>query len=143
MTEFNANCYKKTGWRGVHSKCKTCKSITQNARLNRNPYKERFDKKRRHAKHSGVEFTLNFSDVFWPSHCPVLGVELDYAYGTGLTPNSPSFDRIDPTKGYVPGNVIIVSNKANVIKSNANVDELERVSSFYRQLIPHLGASNV
>ena len=70
----------------------------------------------------------------------MLGCELDYRRnrGGGITilPNSPSFDRIDPTKGYVKGNVIIVSNKANVIKSNATVEELERVSSFYRQLNP-------
>ncbi len=65
-------------------------------------------------------------------------MELDYSIGTKavVQPNSPSFDRIIPTRGYTKGNVIIISNRANRIKSDATVEELERVASFYRQLIP-------
>ena len=37
---------------------------------------------------------------------------------------SPSLDRIDSTKGYVPGNVWVISNKANRMKSNAAAEEL-------------------
>jgi hypothetical protein len=78
--------------------------------------------------------------MVWPTHCPVLGVELEYrrqlGNKKGPLPNSPSFDRVDPKVGYVPGNVIIISHKANVIKSNATVDELKRVASFFEQFIP-------
>lgn len=75
--------------------------------------------------------------------CPVLGVPLDYTIGKGGICNdySPSFDRIDPSKGYVSGNVIVVSTLANRIKSNANVDQLKKVAAFYEQLIPHVGGS--
>jgi hypothetical protein len=82
----------------------------------------------------------------WPTHCPVLGLELDYRRqrnsNKGPIPNSPSFDRVNPALGYIPGNVIIVSHKANVIKSNATVDELERVAAYYRQLISQEGSSH-
>ena len=42
--------------------------------------------------------------------------------------------RIDNGKGYIVGNVIVVSFRANTIKSNATVEELERVAFFYRGL---------
>lgn len=37
----------------------------------------------------------------------------------------PSLDKIIPKLGYVKGNVWVVSNKANRIKSNATIEELE------------------
>ncbi len=44
-------------------------------------------------------------------------------------------DRLDPAKGYVAGNVIVVSNKANTIRSNATIDELRAVLKFYENLL--------
>ena len=43
---------------------------------------------------------------------------------------SPSVDRIDPTKGYVRGNVRVISYLANRMKSNATVDQLVRFSAW-------------
>lgn len=101
----------------------------------------------RKAKFRGIEFNLIYEEVEFPDYCPVLGFALDYNRGRGLGSiplfNSPSFDRIDPTRGYVTGNVLIVSNLANIIKSNATVDQLKKVASYYEQLIPPLGASHV
>ncbi len=42
-----------------------------------------------------------------------------------LYDDSPSLDKIIPKLGYVKGNVWVVSNKANRIKSNATIEELE------------------
>lgn len=80
------------------------------------------------AKKAGVEFSLALGDVVWSSHCPVLGVEFDLP-GQGKTSkkgprrNSLSFDRIDPNKGYIPGNVVLVSHQANSIMGNATGPE--------------------
>jgi hypothetical protein len=66
------------------------------------------------------------------SHCPILGVQLEWSArrgnGPGAMANSPSLDRIDPSKGYVKGNVWIISNKANAIKNDATHEELKLVT---------------
>lgn len=118
--------------------CKPCHLTRSREWDAANPTRAIYRSKKGHAKTSKVEFDLPYDSIVWPEHCPVLGIPLDYTTRTkgAVKSNSPSFDRIDPNKGYVIGNVIIVSNKANVIKSNATVDELERVASFYRQLNP-------
>lgn len=64
--------------------------------------------------------------------CPVLGMPLDWSAqrseSVGALPNSPSLDRIDPERGYVKGNVWIISHRANTIKSNATHEELKLVT---------------
>lgn len=69
------------------------------------------------------EWDLKIYDLVWPTHCPYLGIELDY-FATERHENSISFDRIDSKKGYVKGNVIICSWRANRIKNDAALEEL-------------------
>jgi hypothetical protein len=111
---------------------------------NYDPHRYIFRNKKSRAKASGVDFSITFEEITFPTHCPVFGVLIDYSLSKGgiCNDHSPSFDRIDPNKGYVSGNVIVVSNLANRIKTNATVEQLERVASFYRQLIPHVGAND-
>jgi hypothetical protein len=63
----------------------------------------------------------------------LLGVKLEWSTlrGNGgiLLPNSPSLDRIDPSKGYVKGNVWIVSHRGNTIKNDATHDELKAIAA--------------
>lgn len=83
------------------------------------------------AKKAGVPFTITVGDVVVPSHCPVLGIPLQVAdkrFGQG----SPSLDRLVPELGYVPGNVVVISFRANLLKNNATVLELEAVASWLR-----------
>ena len=42
-----------------------------------------------------------FEKIYWPTHCPILGVEIDYSLHRGRKANGPSFDRIDNLKGYI------------------------------------------
>jgi hypothetical protein len=62
------------------------------------------------------------------SHCPLLGLELTYAKYEGNTPdNYASLDKIDPSKGYIEGNVQILSFRANTIKGHATLEELKLI----------------
>lgn len=88
---------------------------------------------RRRAREKGLPFNISPHDVIVPQYCPVLGIEL--VMGTGVSHDaSPTLDKIVPDKGYTKGNVVVVSNRANRIKSDATVDELRRLASFYQQL---------
>jgi hypothetical protein len=61
--------------------------------------------------------------------CPALGIEL--IIGKEDWGNSPTIDRIDNTKGYVKGNIIVVSMLANCIKNQATPDQILKVGNFY------------
>lgn len=65
--------------------------------------------------------------------CPVLGISMEWGHKNGRD-NSPSIDRIDPMKGYVEGNVIFTSLRANRIKGNAHWTEVQKVADFYSNL---------
>src|SRR5271167_2252285 len=83
------------------------------------------------AKKRGWDFTIKITDLLPPpSHCPALGIALDYGV-TGIhRDESPSVDRRDSSKGYIPGNVQIISYRANRIKSNASTKELYDVAAW-------------
>lgn len=86
---------------------------------------------KKRAREKGIECSLTLQDITIPKVCPVLGIPL--FIGTGkFGPNSPSLDRKDPEKGYVPGNVLVMSFRANLLKNNASVEELEKVVSWLR-----------
>lgn len=87
------------------------------------PGKVLFDVARKRARVNDAEFTITVDDVVVPEFCPLLGIRL--APGELVAgPCSPSLDRIDSSKGYVPGNVWVLSHKANRMKNNATVAEL-------------------
>ena len=70
------------------------------------------------------------------SKCPVLGVDMEISkLGSKNNDLTPSIDRIDPKKGYVKDNIIVVSMRANRIKTDATVDEIRRVADFYEKLL--------
>jgi len=87
-----------------------------------NPEKYMVQAAKKRAKDKGWAFDLTHEDVVIPKLCPYLGIELKYLGGEA----APSLDRIDPMKGYVKGNVQVISMKANTMKNNATQDELVR-----------------
>lgn len=84
----------------------------------------------------GIPFDLKPTDIDEigiPINCPVLGIPLFFHRGR-VQDDSISFDRIDSSLGYCVGNVIVVSYRANRLKSDATLDELRRIAGFYENL---------
>ena len=84
------------------------------------------------AKSKGIEFNIELSDIIIPEICPILGLPLKLTVDKDRD-LSPSIDRIDNTKGYIKGNIQIISFKANAMKSTANKDELINFSNWVRE----------
>jgi hypothetical protein len=145
LSEFSkATRYKD----GLAYQCRSCaKEYTDNVCR----YKKWFDGKKGRAKRDGIEFTIKPEDIpgvkirevitinkypnqyrktykswegeEYPKVCFKWGIELDWGMKGVAQYNSPSLDRIDPTKGYVPGNVRIVCQSYNMAKGNCPPNE--------------------
>jgi hypothetical protein len=115
------------------------KALERSKRWNRNnPEKAMFNRAKTRAKRSGIEFTITLKDIVIPPYCPVFGIPLYTSIG-GMCDNSPSLDRVNPYKGYIPGNVCVISHRANHIKNNGTADEHMRIASFMRSYGYDLG----
>lgn len=87
-----------------------------------------FNSAKARAKKYEIPFNLEVEDIELREYCPLLGIKLErkpYGKGGSFQPNSPSLDKIIPELGYVKGNIEIISMKANIMKSNATINELK------------------
>ena len=120
---------------GKRSFCKECEKILARKFLKENrlkyPIKYLINGAKHRAKKKGIPFDLTENDLKIPEICLVF--KKPFIYGCGRQDFSPSIDRIDNTKGYLKDNVIVVSMKANQIKNNATIEELQIVANFYKQ----------
>lgn len=105
-----------------------------------NPYREiikrarniRNSAYRRGAKYNAWEFTITEDDLDWPTHCPVLPwIELHYPGRYRNDPAGASLDRIDHQKGYAPGNVRVISLRANLLRRDITPEELRALADFF------------
>ncbi len=74
---------------------------------------------KKRALQKGLEFNIELRDIHIPKKCSILKVPLICS-----TRYSPSIDRIYPDKGYVKGNIAVISVLANSMKANATPKEL-------------------
>ena len=96
-----------------------------------NPERLLFYSARRRSRKGLIPFTITLDDIVIPEVCPVLGIILEPGRGKkGAVPSSPSLDRIIPELGYVPGNVQVISHKANSMKMDATLKELRSFAAW-------------
>ncbi len=88
------------------------------------------------AKRRGIEFNLtpmDIDEIGIPISCPILNIPIYFHKGASK-PDSISFDRIDSNRGYTKDNIVIISLRANQLKSNGSVEEIESILTFYKKL---------
>lgn len=84
------------------------------------------------ASMKGIENTLTLSDIVIPEYCPVFGwkITADNNKKTGA-----SVDRLEPSKGYVKGNIRVICMEANRLKNNGTIDQFEKILIYMRNNI--------
>ncbi len=146
-TEFHPNRARPDG---VATYCRVCASVYSSANYLERRVKDpvgvwaynacRSAKKR--ALRAGVPYALTVAMLIGmaPTHCPVVGIPLDYAGAgagkNGTTKGSPTVDRFSPALGYVPGNVTVISMRANRIKQDVTYDVVYAVADWMRANTP-------
>jgi len=98
-----------------------------------------FRQRRNSAIKNGIPFTIEYEELAQPEFCPVLGIKLNYGWGGTAghlrDPAKATIDKVIPELGYVPGNVFIISWRANKLKSNMTLDELEKIVKYMKERI--------
>jgi len=123
---FSKNRSRKDGMAG---QCKACERQF-------NIYKRKTENKllalaKHRAKKKNLEFNLELEDVVIPDYCPVLGIKLQRNRGgKAANDNSPSVDRIDNSRGYIKGNIKIISYKANIMKNTSSSKDLKKMIDY-------------
>lgn len=116
----------ETRWGRYSEKYKEYYKLNPEEKLNknldwklRNPNKFLYNSCKQRAKKLNIEFKITADDIKVPEFCPILNRKLEFG-----TQYSPSVDRIDNSKGYVPNNIIVISQLANRMKNSATEQEL-------------------
>ena len=115
------------------SECKKCSLLTINIEKYCSPEKKKslhrkdprtimLQHARKRALKKGLAFNIDKSDIIIPDLCPLLNIPL-FVNDQHVGPNSPSIDRIICEKGYIKGNVMVISAKANTAKGNLSFEE--------------------
>jgi hypothetical protein len=111
---------------GINTICSICRGYNakvqwQHNQSNRQEY-ILWNSAKSRAKNKNIEFNIKIDDIKIPKYCPVFGVEM-----IPKTNYAPSLDRIDSSKGYVIGNISVISLRANMLKNNATLNELKMI----------------
>lgn len=115
--------------------CKTVCDVCSNKRIAREKQKVRdyqtsnwkrlrleVLRKRSLIKNIDFDLTEEYIDTLvMPVICPVLGIKID---------KPPHLDRIINSKGYVQGNVMYISERANTLKNNGTLEEFQAIVKY-------------
>ena len=93
-----------------------------------------WDRAQSRSRKLGLPFNITIEDIVIPEFCPILGIKLNVGLGK-VSDASPSLDKVIPGLGYVRGNIQVISNRANRIKTDATLNELKKVYEFYKGLL--------
>lgn len=92
-----------------------------------------FSAAKRRARLENIPFDIEESDVIVPDNCPVTGKPLQWNAEGRWRDDSPSLDKLIPSLGYTKGNVWVISWRANCLKKDATLEEIDQLSRYVRE----------
>lgn len=126
-SEFHTHAKCKGGYNSV---CKVCrKPLSAKNYQGQSPQYKLWYRAKRRAKERSQEFSIEMVDIDIPLVCPVFGTQF-----IENTRYAASLDRIDSKLGYIKGNIQVISDRANTLKNDATIDELEKLVAFMRTI---------
>ena len=137
--EEKPECEFYTNRSGLHSKCKLCYGLCNKEYQAKYRANNRFAIRMRTCRERSKEKDLSFSidttylEDIWTGTCPVFQTPLNIDAERGAEGHA-QLDRIVPALGYVEGNVVWLSQRANRIKDDATIEDLERVLKWLKSL---------
>ena len=152
VSSFEIRLIRKSGWKKYKNSCRICENKRFRDRyrdedVRRSKIKERkrnyyykrissepsqnsmFRRCRQRAKEKNIPFDLTPEDIVIPDVCPILGIPLIFRSNG----NSPSIDRLIPHLGYTKGNISIISQRANTIKSFGTEEEHRKIANWIKE----------
>jgi len=113
-------------WDSIKSQAKRSGGIDKQTKVDiKSPEYLIWYRAKQNAKEKGREFNLEIEDIIIPEKCPYMEFDLVVGTKNSRLPNYYSIDRIDSSKGYIKGNIQIISSLANTMKNNATKEQLE------------------
>lgn len=144
LTETFPKNRQGTDKMGYLTYCRQCRTVQSKDLLNSDikaNFKERWRRCRDRALAKGYEFDLTpeHLNLLWDiqkGKCFYTDTPITYQMGEGRAEDSGlSIDRVDVTKGYTVGNVVLTTNRINRIKSDLTLEELaEWVPKWYQRV---------
>jgi hypothetical protein len=137
-TDFNKQAKAKDG---LNPYCKVCDRAQNAMNTAKKPWHTacRNAANRSHKANVPFAITPEYLKSLWTGVCPVFQTVLHLPHQRNLprghalhSKEVPSLDRIIPSKGYVPGNVVWISAYANLLKNTANADEILAVGHWLK-----------
>lgn len=120
--------------------CKDCRNDVQRARYKHHrttkPFLHRCTRAKSRAKSLSVAFDLTpeYLESIWTGYCPIRGVELKLDTNR-KDEDAAELDRFDPDLEYVQGNVHWMSRKANRLKNNTSIEDLESLLNWMNEVM--------
>lgn len=118
--KFNEACRR--------SKKKHYTTEKRRERYQKNIVSELYHHAKNRAKIKNIVFTIEEKDVIIPETCPVLDIPLSFD-GKEM---APTLDRKINELGYIKNNVYVISKRANRLKSDATIHELEKIVQYMK-----------
>lgn len=124
------------------SYCRSCRASQLRVELGRDAERYWRDRQNRlRLNKRGLEYGMPDGHLYglWVSQgglCIYTGKKMVHEYGKGNRPECPSVDRVRQDRGYVAGNVVLCSNRANAIKRDMTLAEFrEWMPGWHQRLV--------